>query len=163
MLKAIRGSWGHHLGSISGVLDLIGNLWWAGKPAVLHRAIWKFPTHFLYSKFYGLLKLIFHTNQHNDPNRTAVFPQGTIPDLIQMSPDRLILRKRCNSQSIILSDNTYFLYIFVFDLIFSCIEVHGCPPAQIRILLKTAFLLKIGRICVCHLLIDQNFWFFCQK
>ena len=56
---------------------------------------------------HGLLKLIFHTSQHNGPNRTAVFPQETIPDLLQMSPDRLILRNRCNSQSIILSENTY--------------------------------------------------------
>ena len=35
-LKSIRGSWGDHLGSISGVLDLFGGLWRAPKPNLGH-------------------------------------------------------------------------------------------------------------------------------
>ena len=44
-------------------LDLPKNLF--PFPRMGHLKISLGPTQFLYSKFHGLLKLIFHTNQHN--------------------------------------------------------------------------------------------------
>ena len=35
-LKSIRGSWGNHFGSISGVIDQFGNFWLAPKPNLGH-------------------------------------------------------------------------------------------------------------------------------